>query len=245
MSTFINTVIANLVIWSVLVLLIFVLRIFKKQILKYLDFFTALTVWVLLWMIFLGFLPEIISSELSWVSIWIAILVWLFFFYLFELFLHHHHCKDINSEHSIKAHSHEHQNKVLMFTGTILHNMLHWVVLFSAFSVSIEFGIATTIAILLHSIPQNTANYIMNHNRELHVILAAWGWVLWALILFPFTDFLLANKFIILAIMSWSLLYLALSDILPEVKNKWWIKIKLLYLLFILLWLVLVILLNK
>ena len=245
MSVFTNTVIANLVIWLTLVWLIFVLRIFKKQILKYLDFFTALTVWVLLWMIFLWFFPEIISSGLSWTNIWLAILAGLFFFYLFELFLHHHHCKDINSDNSMKTHSHEHQNKVLMFTGTIVHNMLHWVVLFSAFSVNIEFGIATTIAILLHSIPQNTANYIMNHNRELHVILAAWWWVLWALLLFPFTDFLLANRFMILAIMSWSLLYLALSDILPEVKNKWWTKTKLLYLLFILLWLGLVILLNN
>jgi zinc transporter ZupT len=75
-------------------------------------------------------------------------------------------------------HTHEQQNKTLMFAGTILHNMFHGVVLFSAFSISIEFGIATTIAILLHSIPQNTANYIMNHNKELHVFLAASGGIL-------------------------------------------------------------------
>lgn len=242
MTVFTNTLLANLVIWATLIWLIFILRIFKKQILKYLDFFTALTVWVLLWMVFLWFLPEMVEHNISGSKIWIFFLIGLFIFYLFELFLHTHHCNDLKSDHSL--HTHQHQNKVLMLSGTIMHNMLHWIVLFSAYSISLEFGIATTIAILLHSIPQNTTNYIMNHDKELHVFVAAWWWVLGALFLFPFTDFLLANKFLILAIISGALLYLALSDILPEVKNKWWLKTKLLYLLFILIWLVLIVLLN-
>jgi zinc transporter ZupT len=85
----------------------------------------------------------------------------------------------------------------------------------------------------------------MNHNKELHVFLAASGGILWTLLLFPFTDYLLSHKFIILAIMSGALLYLALSDILPEVKNKCWLKNKLLYLLFILIGLWLTLLLNS
>ncbi|HKL44001.1 MAG TPA: hypothetical protein VJ892_01850, partial [Candidatus Absconditabacterales bacterium] len=101
-----------------------------------------------------------------------------------------------------------------------------------------------TIAILLHSIPQNTANYIMNHNKEFYVILAALGGILGALILFPFTDFLVGNKFIIISIISGALLYLALSDILPEFKNKGGLKMKLLYLLFIFAGLGLTIILN-
>jgi hypothetical protein len=44
--------------------------------------------------------------------------------------------------------------------------------------------------------------------------------------------------------MAWALSYLALTDILPEVKNKWWLKIKLFYLLFMLLGLLFVLLLN-
>ncbi len=236
---FTQSLIANLIIWSTLVLLLFILRLFKKQLVKYLDFFIAMTVGILLWMIFLWFLPEIIHSGLDEHKIWIFFLIWLFAFYIFELFLHHHHCKDLDShDHSL------HSNKTLMFVWTLIHNMLHGVIIFSAFSIGKEFGIATTIAILLHSIPQNTANYIMNHNKEFYVILAALWWVIWALILFPFTDFLVVNKFAIISIISGALLYLALSDILPEFKNKWWIKIKILYLLFILAGLWLTIILN-
>ncbi len=236
---FTQSLIANLIIWSTLILLIFILRLFKKQLIKYLDFFIAMTVWILLWMIFLWFLPEIIHSWLDEHKIGFFFLVWLFVFYIFELFLHHHHCKDLD------CNKHDwHSNKTLMFAWTLIHNMLHWVIIFSAFTIWTEFGIATTIAILLHSIPQNTANYIMNHNKEFYVILAALWWILWALILFPFTDFLVWNKFIIISIISWALLYLALSDILPEFKNKWWLKMKLLYLLFIFAGLWLTIILN-
>ncbi len=236
---FTQSLIANLIIWSTLVLLLFVLRLFKKQLIKYLDFFIAMTVWILLWMIFLWFLPEVIYSWLDEHKIWIFFLIGLFGFYIFELFLHHHHCQDLN------CHDHKlHSNKTLMFVWTLVHNMLHWVIIFSAFSIGKEFGIATTIAILLHSIPQNTANYIMNHNKEFYVILAALWWILWAAILFPFTDFLIANKFIIISMIAWALLYLALSDILPEFKNKWWLKTKIFYLIFILIWLWLTLFLN-
>ena len=248
MTIFTNTLIANLLIWVSLIWLIFILRLFKKQLIKYLWFFTAITVGILLWIILLWFIPEIIHSGLDWEQIWIYILIGLFVFYILELVLHHHHCKDLEKWHENCSHWHihsqEHQNKVLMFLGTFIHNILHWVVLFSAFAVNTQFGIATTVAVLLHSIPQNTANYIMNHNKEKYVIVAALGGLVWALTLFPFTDYLIANKFIILSLISWALLYLALSDILPEVKNKEWIKTKLLYLLFIIIWLGLVLLLN-
>ncbi|MCK9467522.1 MAG: hypothetical protein M0P94_04315 [Candidatus Absconditabacterales bacterium] len=241
MTIFVSTLIGNIVIGVILVALIFVLRFFKKQLIKYIDYFTAITVGVLLGVVFLGFLPEIIESGLHGFEIGIYILIGLFVFYILELILHYHHCKDLVNK---EDHHHKHENQTLIFAGTFLHNIMHGVVLFSAFAISTEFGIATTIAVLLHSIPQNTANYIMNHKKESFVIIAALGGIIGAIILFPFKEFLLTNKFIIIAMMAGALSYLALTDILPEVKNKGGIKIKLLYLLFILLGLLFVFLLN-
>lgn len=241
MTPFLWALVWNVIIWLSLVILIFILRFFKKQLVKYIDYFVAITVWVLLWVVFLWFLPEIIESWMHWHEIGIYILVWLFVFYVLELVLHHHHCKDLSNK---DEHHQEHENQTLIFIWTFLHNILHWVILFSAFAISTEFGIATTIAVLLHSIPQNTANYVMNHKKESFVIIAALGGIIGAIILFPFKEFLLTNKFIIIAMMAWALSYLALTDILPEVKNKWWLKIKLFYLLFMLLGLLFVLLLN-
>jgi len=66
MSVFILTLIWNIVIGVTLVALIFILRFFKKQLVKYIDYFVAITVWVLLWVVFLWFLPEIIESWMHW-----------------------------------------------------------------------------------------------------------------------------------------------------------------------------------
>jgi zinc and cadmium transporter len=232
MTPFSYALFANIIIALFLLILIFVLRNFKNKIIRFNDFFTALTVWLLLWIVFFMFLPTIVK----WLApndIWIYILIWLFSFYILELFLHFHHCKDLENK---KTSIQKHTNEKLIFVWTLLHNMLHWIILFSAFSVNIDFWITLTMAILIHSIPQNITNYLMNHNNEKLVLLAAIGWILWILILFPFGDFLIAHKTIILSLISWWLLYLALSDILPEFKNKWRFKYNLLYMFLVLIW---------
>ena len=236
-SPFIGTIIWNIVIAIWIISIVLIIRFIKDRLITYLDYITALTVGLLLGLIFLGFIPELISEWFSWEKMWIYILMWILFFYLLELFLHWHHCKDL--DHSSKCHSshnHEHKNGMLMFGATMLHNSFHWVVLFAAFSVDFHFWVATTIAILLHSIPQNIANYIMNHNNIKFAYFAAiWG-LLWALLTFPFAEFLVSKEAYILSIISWGLLYTALADIFPEFKWKGTTIKKLSYFVFIIIW---------
>ena len=232
MQIFIETLIWNLVIAGGILLTIFLLKKFVKQHLHFLNYIIALTIGLLLWIIFLGFIPKA-SDHLAGIYVWVSILVWLFFFYVLELFLHWHHCKDL--EHCHKKEK-EHKHWFLIFWWTLLHNALHWIVLFSAFSVSLSFWIATTLAILLHSIPQNVVNYIMNHNQEKFAYIAAIGGILWAILTYPFMDFLLKNKFIILSFIAGWLLYTALADIFPEIKENWDLKTKIIQLTTIILW---------
>jgi len=119
-----------------------------------------------------------------------------------ELFLHFHHCKDLDHEHCSHELDHDNHSHQLMNLGTLMHNALHGIVIFSAFNVSNTFGISLTIAILLHSIPQNVANYIMNHKQIKPVLIAAIGGLLGVLILFPFTHFLNIHKGHILALIG-------------------------------------------
>ncbi|MEF2175606.1 MAG: hypothetical protein V3575_03975, partial [Candidatus Absconditabacteria bacterium] len=142
-----------------------------------------------------------------------------------------HHCKDLGND--LAKHHHEHNN--LMRAGTLVHNMLHGLVLYSAFSLSTEFGISVTIAVLLHSIPQNTANYIMNHDNIKIVLLAAVGGIIGVLLLFPFTNYLLSYQLQILSIIGGGLLYIALTDILPHIKSQGNNLTKLIYYGFVLL----------
>lgn len=233
-SPFLWTIIWNIIIAFWIISVVFLIRLIKKKLIIYIDYITAVTVWLLLGIIFLWFIPELVSSWFSWEEMWIYILIWIIFFYLFELFLHWHHCKELtNVSDKNSNHNHEHKNGILMFGATMMHNAFHWVILFAAFSVNFNFWVATTIAILLHSIPQNIVNYIINHKNIKYAYFAAiWG-LLWAIFTFPFADFLVNKKLYILSLISWGLLYTALADIFPEFKWKWTTMKKLSYFVFI------------
>jgi len=243
MQVFLNSLLANVALWFGLITLLLIIRLFKEKIKSKVSLITALTVGLVLALVFLGFLPELVSKWLDWEKIWIFILVWILVFYVLELLVHWHHCHELD-EH---CHHHEkdHENNMLMFASTLVHNMLHWIVLFSAFSLSFSVWVITTIWVFLHSIPQNIANYFTSMKNEKLVYIAAIWWVIWTIILFPFKDFLLANKWVIISIICWWLLYTALADILPENKNMETLKWKILYLIFIILWVFLFILLHK
>ena len=166
LSPFLLTVIWNSIIAIWIIGAVYLVKFIKERLISYLEYITATTVWIILWLIFLWFIPKLVWEGFDWKTMWIFILVWIILFYLFELFLHWHHCKDLDHSSSChSSHTHDHKNGVLMFGATMLHNSFHWIVLFWAFSVNFYFGVATTFWLLLHSIPQNISNYIMNHNN--------------------------------------------------------------------------------
>jgi len=232
-SPFLASLLWNITIWIWIVLVILFVKFIKEKLINYMDYITAVTVWLLLSIIYLWFFPELIESWINGNILWWFVLIWIFLFYILELFLHWHHCKDLDHSHSCwtnKLHKEEHKKWFFWF---------HWLVLFVSFSSSITFWIATTIALLLHSIPQNVVNYIMNHNKNKYAYFWAFWWVFWLLLAFPFSDFLIKHESYILAIISGWLLYTALTDIFPEFKEKWTTLKKLKYLFFIIVWIVL------
>ena len=232
MQVFLQSLLANVVLGLGIISIILIIRIFKDKI-KNVNLITALTVGLILALVFLGFLPELIEN-INWKIIWIWILAWIIIFYILELLVHWHHCHELKEY--CHHHDKDHKSSILMFSSTFVHNAIHWIVLFSAFSVSLSLGIITTIWVFLHSIPQNVANYFASMKNEKLVYIAAIAGVIWTIILFPFTKQLLEYKWIIISIIAWWLLYTALSDILPENKNMETLKWKFLYLLFVILW---------
>jgi len=226
----IGALIWNIVIATALIVLILILKRIYSKTGKIINYLIALSVGILLGIVFLGFMPEIYANG-AIEQMWAYILVGLLAFYVLETFLHFHHCRDLDDQNTSK---HLHNNEILMWIWTLVHNMFHGIILFSAFSVSFDFGISMTLAIMLHSIPQNIANYMMNHKKAQFVLMAAAWWILGVLVLFPFTEFLVNYKWYILALMAWGLLYIALSDVLPGLKQEKYFTKKLIYLLFVL-----------
>ena len=224
----------NIFISLIIILSIFILSFFKKNIEKNIHYLIAISTWMILSIVFMWFFPEI-SKEIE--NFYFYVLAWIMLFYLLEIWIHFHHCHDLEEENKSCNHFHD-KHKKLMFTWTFLHNFIHWVILVSWFAVSFKSWFALTIAISLHSLPQNISNFIMNHKNWKFVIIAALWWIIWALILFiPFIwDFVLNNKFEILAITAWGLLHLALSDIIPSVNENWTHKEKFIFFWLVIIW---------
>lgn len=236
LSPFLLWLLWNLAIAGVIISLVFLMSLIRKRIINKVDKLVAFSVGLIISIVFLGFIPETI--EHGWLDpelVWILVLSGILIFYVLELFLHWHHCKDLATDgHS--HHDHEHESSSLISVGTFFDNAIHGLVLFSAFSIDIHFGIVTTLAILLHAIPQNIANLLMNHKDTKYVYIAAFGWIFWALMVYPFSEILSKYNFHILAIIAGWLLYTAMSDILPSFKKTGKIKNKIIYLICMILW---------
>ncbi len=220
----------NLVLAIVIISFVFFASRIKSRLMGKVDFLVSLSVGLILALVFLGFIPEVIShGGIDPKQTGSIILAGIGFFYILELFLHWHHCKDL-WEDGHTHHDHEHHNSPLISIGTFFDNFIHGTILFSAFSVDISFGITTCLALLLHAIPQNIANFLMNHKNLKFVYIASLGGILWALAIYPFQAVLTQYMFHILAFIAGWLLYTAMSDILPSFKKKWNISHKISYL---------------
>lgn len=216
-----------------ILLVIYLVSFFQSYIRSKLDYVVAFVGGVLSWIIFLWFFPKIlsVSGKQNSVFLSLSILFWILSFYLMELFFHFHHCKDLNY-----PEVHTNFSWKLMNIWTLLHNMIHWLVIYTWFLVSFKFWIILTLAIFFHSIPQNVANYLMNHKDIKPVIIAALWWIIGAILLYPFQWFIFSNKIYVIAFIAGALLYLVVSDILPEIKKRISFQKQIIYLTFWLIW---------
>jgi zinc and cadmium transporter len=136
---------------------------------------------------------------------------------------HHHHA--IGDDHAHED-AHHKERGALVLLGDGVHNFADGVVIAVAFSISTELGIATTIGIALHEIPQEIAEfYILRRagytkTKALVLnLLSALTVVLGALLTNFFMDSFASLAGILVGIAAGNLIYIAASDLLPSLTN--------------------------
>ena len=154
-------------------------------------------------------------------------------FFVLEKFFHwHHHHTGLEADHPEEdcppvAHKHSPHNPLarLILTSDSLHNLLDGIVIAAAYLASIELGIATTIAIILHEIPQEIGDFsILIHaglakGKALFFnFLSALFAVLGALLLFAIPAIQNVVPYIV-AFAAGNFLYIAGSDLVPELHK--------------------------
>ena len=107
-------------------------------------------------------IPEALGSGMSEIAVSIGVMFGILLFFTLEKFLFWHHCHGEHEESCDTLEQHDHVPKTLgplILMADFLHNAVDGVVIGAGFLVSTEVGIATTLAVVLHEIPQEIADF--------------------------------------------------------------------------------------
>lgn len=170
---------------------------------------------------FFDLLPESIHESTP-EAVFMGVLAGILFFFLIERFLHwsHHHSSDLEIIKGKPVVS-------LIVVGDTIHNFIDGIAIAATFLVSIPLGIVTAIAVGAHEIPQEIGDFgillkekVKRKKIILINVLSALASILGAILMFLFSD---AGEFIIpivLPITAGFFIYIALSDLIPEIHHE-------------------------
>ena len=129
---------------------------------KVLFILISLSAGALLGDVFFHLLPEMVKErgELT-VTISSLVLLGIVGFFILEKFViwHHHHSIETPDEHAHQRHGHDHSLGTMNLIGDGLHNLLDGMIIGASFLISPVVGVGTTIAVILHEIPQEIGDF--------------------------------------------------------------------------------------
>ena len=131
----------------------FVLPFNKEKLNKILIYVVSFAAGTLLGDAFVHLIPE--AYEKNWSSLFVSlsILSGIVSFFVLEKFVHWRHCHKIPSE------NHPHPFSYVILTGDTIHNLIDGMIIGASYLVSIPVGIATTLAVIFHEIPQEVGDF--------------------------------------------------------------------------------------
>lgn len=195
----------------------------EKFALKISHFLASFAAGILLGTAFFDLLPEAVHEgeeggfdALPWALFGIVL------FFLLERFIHwfHHHEEFHNDEESKST-------LPLIIFGDTVHNFIDGVVIAATFMVNIPLGIATSLSVFAHEVPQEIGDFgLMLHKglrpRKIILvnILSAAVSLLGAMITYSLGNVLKGYIPMLLAVTAGFFIYIASSDLIPEIHHE-------------------------
>lgn len=213
-------ILSVLVISLVSLIGVFALSLKEEKVRKYIFILVSLAVGALLGDAFIHLIPEAFEISSNTTITALLIIGGVLTFFIIEKFLHWHHHDDDT------AHNHVHPVGKLILISDSVHNLIDGIIIGAAYFVSIEVGVATTLAVILHEIPQEIGDFgVLLHagysKRKalwfnfLSALCAIVGVVI-ALVLGASSEAFATS---ILPIAAGGFIYIALSDLIPELNK--------------------------
>lgn len=202
----------------------------EKFALKISHFLASFAAGALLGTAFFDLLPEaahevehVAAEGGSEVNIFVWTLIGMLAFFLLERFIHWFHHHHDHTEQEVK----DKTVVSLVLLGDTAHNFIDGVVIAATFMVSIPLGIVTTLAVAAHEIPQEVGDFgILLHKGLkrskilLLNIVSSLAAVLGALITYSSGKSIEGILPIFLSLAAGFFIYIAASDLIPEIHNE-------------------------
>lgn len=215
-------IILSVVIISLISVVGILFFLFKEKFLeKILLFLVALSAGSLLGGAFLHLILEMIEEGTFTLNTSLLILVGIVLFFVIENFIHWRHC------HVPTSKSHPHHLGVINLIGDGIHNLIDGMIVASAYLINIPLGIATTIAVVMHEIPQEIGDFgvliyagFSKVKALFFNFLSAIVALVGAIIVILFSGTFENIAHIIVPIAAGGFIYIAGSDLIPEIHKK-------------------------
>ncbi len=214
---------------------IFGLSLKKEWLEKHIYIFISIAMGALLGDAFIHLIPEAFENAESPLLISILVIAGILFFFVLEKFLHwHHHGNDAEENHIHPV------GKLILFSDGV-HNFIDGVIIGVSFLVNIPLGIATTLAVILHEIPQEVGDFAVLLHAGYSKTRALWLNFMSALLAIVGVIFALVlgdvlESFItyFLPIAAGGFIYVAVADLIPELHKTKEVKYSVLQILAVL-----------
>jgi zinc and cadmium transporter len=236
MTTYLYTFISVGIVSLISLLGVFSLSLKEEFFRKYIFLFISVAVGALLGDAFIHLIPEALEGAAEVTNTSILIILGILIFFIVEKFIHwHHHGEDENDNavHPV--------GKLILFSDGV-HNFIDGVVIAASFAVSVPIGIASTIAVILHEIPQEIGDFaVLIHagytkTRAIWInFLSALTSIAGAIFLFILGDTALLSSSVFLPMAAGGFIYIAIADLIPELHKTKEVKYSILQILAILL----------
>ncbi len=221
-TTYLYAFISVIIVSLVSLIGVFSLSIKEEALKKYIFIFISLAVGALLGDAFIHLIPEAFESGIGEPAVSVLVIVGVLIFFVLEKFLHWHHHGE--SEDAHEFHVAPVGKLVLVSDG--VHNFIDGIILGISFIVSVPVGIATTIAVILHEIPQEIGDFAVLLHAGYEKRRALWLNFLSALcaVLGVAVAIILGEAsetfaLWILPVAAGGFIYVAVADLIPELHK--------------------------
>ena len=220
MNIWLYSILSVVLVSAVSLVGVFSLSLSKDKLRKITFILVSFAVGALLGDAFIHLIPEAFEKFGSSLTPSMYIIAGILFFFLMEKFIRWRHCHITNST------EHLHPVVTMNLVGDGVHNLIDGMVIGASYVVSLPIGIATTLAVLLHEIPQEIGDFSILVHGGLSVkkalafnFLSALTAILGAVLSLLMGPSIEGYASALLPITAGGFIYIAGSDLIPELHH--------------------------